>query len=537
MTYQSRLLLYVGMLIVLLVGMMTLSFKAARDVIVMGASDHLRHAALRKEAAVATQVQELNGYTEVIASDIRLQEYLYIILELGASAEVLGTYFDRQFSTLRSNFRLIITPDGRILLGEAFPGLVEKMQEHLKKNANTSFFFPSADGVVMVAVRPVIYQKERLAYAVVARVMDQAWLTGQEQQSSDYLFFFEQDGRISQSSNIGYEGLRVDPAEKQLIHGEEQFRLREVRYGERDAGVPRLWFGVSETRLFEMLGKYQRWVFTFAALGSLAVLLVGWLMLRNFRRPMTRLMVTTEEMINGNLPVMTRSEANTEMDHLVNRFADVLDALRREQSKLERANRRLQETAITDSLTGLYNRRYLQEITPALFAQTVRDGRYLTAILLDLDYFKAINDQYGHLGGDAVLVHFARLLKHNSRANDYLFRIGGEEFLILNVTEDPGDSVALGDKMRALAESSPGVYQGETIPVTVSGGISCCSGKAGETSLSSLMRAADKALYEAKSAGRNQIVVHSSCREAATAAKPRNNISLIRGIATTKSDA
>jgi diguanylate cyclase (GGDEF)-like protein len=167
----------------------------------------------------------------------------------------------------------------------------------------------------------------------------------------------------------------------------------------------------------------------------------------------------------------------------------------------------------------------------------VRDGRYLTAILLDLDYFKAINDKYGHLGGDAVLVHFSRLLKHNSRANDYLFRIGGEEFLILNVTEDPADSVALGNKMRELAESSPGNYLGEVIPVTVSGGISCCYGKAGDTSLSSLMRSADKALYEAKSAGRNRIIIHSSCREATKVANPRGQLILVKNTAAYKPDS
>jgi diguanylate cyclase (GGDEF)-like protein len=241
-------------------------------------------------------------------------------------------------------------------------------------------------------------------------------------------------------------------------------------------------------------------------------------------------------MIDGELPVMARSDASTEMDKLVNRFADVLDALRREQSKLERANRKLQETAITDSLTGLYNRRYLLEVTPGLFAQIVRDRRYLTAVLLDLDYFKAINDSWGHLGGDAVLVHFARLLKHNSRANDFLFRIGGEEFMLLNVTEDPRDSVALANKIRALVQSSPANYQGTTVQITVSAGVSCCYGESGDISLSTLMRAADKALYEAKSAGRNRVILHSSCLDATRTATRRAHMALVEGGAREKPD-
>jgi diguanylate cyclase (GGDEF)-like protein len=360
-------------------------------------------------------------------------------------------------------------------------------------------------------------------------VMDRDWLSRQEDISNDYLLFFERRGRVFASSNIAYQGLRIDPERKDLFYNNEHFSLREVSYGQASDSMSKLWFGMAESKLTDLLSQYRRWVFSFAAIGSLVVLLVGWLMLRNFSRPMAALMRTTEEMINGKLPVIKRSEARTEMGQLVNRFADVLDALRHEQAKLERAHRKLQETAITDSLTGLHNRRYLQEVAPGLFARVVRDQRYLTAVLLDLDYFKAINDSWGHLGGDAVLVHFARLLRHNSRADDFLFRIGGEEFMILNVVEDPEDSVLLANKIRELVSNSPANYQGNIIPTTVSAGVSCCYGKSGDISLSTLMRAADKALYEAKSAGRNQVVIHSSCHELGSVVRRPTHIKLIEG--------
>jgi diguanylate cyclase (GGDEF)-like protein len=537
MTYRSRLLLYVGMLIVLLVGMMTLSFKAAQDVIVAGTEEHLRHVALRKEAGVKAQLQELDHYTDVIASDLRLQEYLYIILELGTSGEGLEAYYDRQFASLPTDFRLIISAQGEVLLGNEYPRLIEEMRQRGDASESQYFFFESPQGVVMVAARPVLYQGQRLATTVVGRVLDQSWLNKQEDLSRDYLLFFERRGKVLLSSNTRYLGLPIDTQAQRLDFGDDRFRLREVSYGQPLDGLPRLWFGVAESNLSALLVSYQRWVYSFAALGSLVVLFVGWLVLRNFSKPMEALMLTTEKMINGELPVMARSDAKTEMDRLVNRFADVLDALRREQSKLERANRKLQETAITDSLTGLYNRRYLQEITPGLFAQVVRDKRYLTAVLLDLDYFKAINDSWGHLGGDAVLVHFARLLKHNSRANDFLFRIGGEEFMLLNVTEDPRDSVALANKIRGLVQNSPANYQGNTIPITVSAGVSCVHGESGDISLSTLMRAADKALYEAKSAGRNRVTLHSSCLDATSRAVRRGRIALIDGGAKGNADA
>lgn len=516
MTYRSRLLLYVGMLMVLLVGILTLSFRAARDVVVAGTEEHLRHIALRKESAVSAGLRELDHAAELIAGDLRLREQLYAAVEAGGGSESLKAGFDRRFGSLSTDWRLILARDGRVLLGAEYPLLLGQVLARGSADDAQRFFFETPRGVAMAVVRPLFHQDVRLATVAVARLLDQAWLKRQEDLSDDYLLFFGRHDRVLWSSNAQYQGMRFDSRGTRFAAGERSFILRSVPYAPSDGALPRLWFGVADSDLTLLLARYQRWIYVVAAIGSAAMLLFGWLVLRNFSRPMQALMATTEKMINGELPVMTRSEAGTEMDRLVNRFADVLDALRREQSKLERANRRLQETVITDSLTGLHNRRYLQEVTPSLFAQVVRDRRYLTAVLLDLDFFKAINDSWGHLGGDAVLVHFSRLLKHNSRANDFLFRIGGEEFMILNLAEHPRDSVALANKIRAVVSRSPAGYQGSIIPITVSIGVSCCNGRSGDVSLSALMRAADKALYEAKSSGRNCVVLHTSCRDAAS---------------------
>lgn len=516
MTYRSRLLLYVGMLIVLLVGTMTLSLKAARDVVVAGTEEHLRQIALRKEGVVRSQLKELDSYVETVAGDQRLQESLYGALDAGTGGESLDAYFESRYASLPADWRLLVVHDGQVLLGDDYPPLVRQLLARDADAGAQRFFFQAPHGVVMVASRPLFYSNQLLATAAVARVLDQAWLDREDEIPDDYLLFFERRGHVLWSSNARYQGMRFDPRSARLDAGDRRFSLRQVPYGADDS-LPRLWFGVVESTVVGMLDRYRHWVYALAGLGSLAALLVGWLLLRNFSRPMQALMETTEKMINGELPVMARSEAATEMDQLVNRFADVLDALRREQSKLERANRKLQETVITDSLTGVHNRRYLQEVTPNLFAQVVRDGRYLTAVLLDLDYFKSVNDSWGHLGGDAVLVHFARLLKHNSRANDFLFRIGGEEFLILNVAEHPRDSVTLASKIRTVVSRSPATYQGHTIPMTVSIGVSCCNGRSGDISLSTLMRTADKALYQAKSSGRNCVVLHTSCQDVADA--------------------
>lgn len=521
MSYTSRMFLYIGMLMALLTGMMLLSFKTASDIVVSGSRDHLRHAAMRKQETLRAQGEELLSYTDIIVNDLRLQEYIYIIVELDAGKDGLASYYDRQFGSLPTDAHVILSRSGKVLYGGKNQALVSALRKNTHVHGRGQFIFRSPKGLVMVAVQPLLYEGEVLATSAVARLLGNDWLRQQEGESEDYLMFFESDGRLLWSSNPEYQGFRIDRNEQTMVIGKRIFYLHEIALPVKEGEMPRLWFAASETRLLGMLNRYRDWAYVFSLLGGLTVLLLGWLIVRNFRRPLAQLMEATEAMVHGRLPVLDRRESRSELDQLLNRFADVLDALRREKAKVKKAHRKLQETAITDSLTGMYNRRYLQEITPGLFAQVERDGRYLTAILLDLDYFKAINDKHGHLGGDAVLVHFSRLLKHNSRANDHLFRIGGEEFLILNVAESPDGCVALAEKIRELVSQSPANYQGAQISVTVSAGISCCFGYSGEGSLSRLMRSADKALYEAKAGGRNRVVVHTSCEKASDSARGR----------------
>ncbi len=525
MSYRSRLLLYVGMLMGLLVGMMSLSFKAARDVVATTNAEHVRYIAQHQGEMLAAQRRALARDAQRVAAEPELHAVLR-----GGEPQRLAALARRY--GVSGNITLVLSATGEVLLGDSQRGLRQALRGIGLADSAKTFYLQGGGDVLMVVAQPVMDAGRRLGSLVMGRALNQQWLTAQQGISTDYLLFFTRQGQVVLSSNPRYQAVRIDSAGEYLDYQGDRFRLQEIVYRSAAAeqNLPRLWFGVNEAQSSRLLTGYEHWLLFFAILGSLAVALVGWLVLRNFNRPMSALMLITRQMMNGELPVMKRSHAKSEMDQLVNRFADVLDSLRREQAKLEMANRKLQETAITDSLTGLYNRRYLQEVAPGLFAQVVRDDRYLTAVLIDLDHFKAINDSWGHLGGDAVLVHFAQLLQHNSRANDFLFRIGGEEFLILNVAEHPGESVALAEKIRELVSCSPATYQGSTIPLTVSIGVSCCYGKSGEISLSVLMRAADKSLYQAKSSGRNTVVLHSSCRQQAArrpAGRPR--ITVIEG--------
>ncbi len=164
------------------------------------------------------------------------------------------------------------------------------------------------------------------------------------------------------------------------------------------------------------------------------------------------------------------------------------------------------EMAVTDALTGLHNRRYLDSHIPALFDQSVLRARPLSVLVLDIDKFKTINDTWGHDAGDEVLKEFAARVKSQTRAIDLVSRTGGEEIVVV-VPETAGEGAyAIAERIRQRIEQEPfAIHRGaKRIGVTVSIGVA--SRVAGEETASALLKRADTALYVAKEQGRNRVV-------------------------------
>ena len=166
----------------------------------------------------------------------------------------------------------------------------------------------------------------------------------------------------------------------------------------------------------------------------------------------------------------------------------------------------LQQSAFKDGLTGLYNRKFLEEHTKKLIPQALRDNFNIGVLLLDMDHFKAVNDEYGHDIGDKVLKELSRILNETVRESDIIIRYGGEEFIVLLVnvkTEDHALEVANKIRMR-VSENEIDVYAGSKLRKTISIGLSMFPNDS--KSLDSVIKNADIALYEAKSKGRNQVI-------------------------------
>jgi two-component system, cell cycle response regulator len=164
------------------------------------------------------------------------------------------------------------------------------------------------------------------------------------------------------------------------------------------------------------------------------------------------------------------------------------------------------ELAITDGLTGLFNRRYMETHLGTLVEQSAERGKPITVLVLDIDYFKAINDSYGHDAGDDVLREFALRMRKATRNIDLACRYGGEEFVIVMPETDMAVATMVAERLRRRIASEPfAIQQGARhLEVTISIGIAALS--AADDNAATILKRADRALYRAKRDGRNRVV-------------------------------
>ena len=186
-----------------------------------------------------------------------------------------------------------------------------------------------------------------------------------------------------------------------------------------------------------------------------------------------------------------------------------------ERTRTERAvqvlQEELREQSTHDALTGLYNRRFLDESFGRELLLAKRGGHPVSVILADLDHFKAVNDRNGHLAGDEVLRIFGTLLTTNARASDIVCRYGGEEFLLVLPGMTTEGAVERAEQLRQAMAATAVSHGQSRITVTASFGVATFPTHGGTTD--ELIAAADRALYSAKAEGRNRVNLCDDCRK------------------------
>jgi len=233
---------------------------------------------------------------------------------------------------------------------------------------------------------------------------------------------------------------------------------------------------------------------------SISALLILWLN-RNLANavvnPICCLKGAANRVGNGDYSTCLSWERQDEIGELSQSFDAMTVYLKKAHAELELLSRR-------DGLTGALNRREFDRLFPAELSRAVRYKHNLSLIMIDLDYFKEVNDTHGHLTGDHVLKIFAALVETTIRNIDQFFRYGGEEFVLILPEVDREGACILAERIRALVENTNfGLASNEPVHITISAGIANYP-KHG-TSEKEIINTADKMLYQAKHDGRNRI--------------------------------
>ncbi len=221
-----------------------------------------------------------------------------------------------------------------------------------------------------------------------------------------------------------------------------------------------------------------------------------------FNFPASRPFTGMSDIMYQNVTIMPLVSRHGDISHVCLIIYDVTDAATSKQA-LQEANQQLTTLSITDRLTGLYNRGYWEECLRNEFNRYHRTGKVSTLMMLDIDFFKKVNDTYGHLAGDEVLRRASALLRQIVRCSDMPGRYGGEEFGVL--LTDINESIALhvAERLRHSMEKEVIIFDGQQIKFTISIGLSEVTHE--QQSALHWLQKADAALYHSKHSGRNRV--------------------------------
>lgn len=226
-----------------------------------------------------------------------------------------------------------------------------------------------------------------------------------------------------------------------------------------------------------------------------------------FKFPHNRPVTGGVDCMRQDCTLMPVKNATGEVEYVCFTLFDVTDTSIY-QVQLEKLTQQLREASNRDGLTGLHNRRFIEETLSSEFARAQRHGHALSLIITDIDHFKRVNDHHGHLAGDEVLRQVAQRLAGGLRISDHLGRYGGEEFLVVLPETPLAGAETLCQRLRLAIADQPVPLGDDALTVSISLGVSQLRPEI--HSYEQLINEADQALYRAKQSGRNRYVVYQA---------------------------
>lgn len=337
--------------------------------------------------------------------------------------------------------------------------------------------------------------------------------------SAGQVTLLDQEGRVLLSSAAGIDHLAVlDPHYLASMQTEDESTTHDGLTYPKAIGL----LHVSENIPVAILVEQDQsaiqasWIklrnrfLEFVGILMVVVTLVALYMGHSIVTPLKQLISAAKGIAEGNLDIYLPAKRKDEVGQLTTIFNQMTDALRNKHAEImsvnqamQQQNQLLQKLSITDGLTGLYNRAKLNTILIEQLARFQRNNRAFCLLMIDVDYFKNINDKLGHIMGDKILVTLASVLLKSVRTIDYAARYGGDEFTAVLIETNSSAAIKTAERIRSEVSAACRKFEENPIEITLSIGIT--QSHLNDTTPGELIARADMALYEAKKLGRNRV--------------------------------
>jgi diguanylate cyclase (GGDEF)-like protein len=463
-------------------------------------------------------LREGSAHIENVVAHRRLQDYL---------GSVRGKIIDYQELMLLDLQGTPVATSSDKVTTVKLPERWLKRAQVNKYTIGSAYWDETLEAGVIVIVQPIRTANERLLGVMVAKLNFRTIskvLTKYAQGEIGELYLIRQDGFMlasSRSVSAKFLETKLLNSTTQKLFSQEGEPHAYLSYHDQPVvgALKRMselgWGVVAEKERAKAYAQIVRLRNLTLALVAGLLLIIGlaaYLLSLSLVRPLNRLTSGAGKVAAGDLEVDVPVGSRSEVGYLTEVFNDMVARLRQGREELAAINETLREKnvelheiSITDSLTGLFNRKHLMETLDKEVSRCQRHTRSFSLMVIDIDHFKKYNDTYGHLAGDEVLSRLASVFKDSIRSSDYAARYGGEEFIIMLPESGAEQGVEAAERIRhEVAEQKFG-GEGEAIEVTISVGVASYPDNGDDAE--SIIREADGALYEAKEMGRNQVVL------------------------------
>lgn len=494
------------------------------------------------EREIGLWFKERNYDLRVFSNSFVVAENLVIYQREKASGVPVSPATDEALKKISTYLGIIITKfqnyqhlavldaGGKVLASsspvpqERFVMLPDNWQEQVKRNqyfiGNYFLTDPTGGPLVLIGI-PLLEGADKAAIGffvleahldtiqdIVARSLPDSSI-----QAGSAVTLLERDGRIIFSSIPHGSGAGApDVVTENAMKLFEQPGILHEFVNRNQTAVLGMGFSLTELPWYLLIEKNRAQVYgpliearnrILLITGLLSIVIGGTAIIisRNIIFPLRGLIKGVQKVAGGDLQVTVPVHRKDELGLVATMFNEMVERLRESQA-------RLQELATTDPLTGLANRKQIMASLEVKMEGFCRHGTNFSLLMLDIDYFKKVNDTYGHQAGDSVLIEIATILGAILRSLDLAGRYGGEEFVVILDTTDQEQAVLSAERIRRAVERHIFSWQGHELRITVSVGASTIDPS--DETVDRLIARVDAALYRAKSEGRNRVCVPAS---------------------------